>query len=326
MKFIPAKCPSCNGELRVPDDLDFVKCLYCGIDVKVRDAIAVKLSFDTKNFKTLAKHNIEIGNFEEANKYFTSILENEIDTYQAWEGKAEIILKTFNISCLKNTEFLKCLDNSLKYFKGDNFKNYQNKICNMSIEYNKLIISETDDILKSTNSIDNWQLYISLNRIVLSNLQYTYKYFDYANLSCLKLILYICEQNLKINDDFRNIAQRNSRLPDIKNLNTEMVSHNEYNKLILDEAINVIKIEHPNYFMQYENWQKKYRLLKKNHKKNKLVVLLLIAIICVTAIIVSIFANVKDSIVAILIIASIIIVGISNYKIQTSQVELPYPP
>ena len=42
MKFIPAKCPSCNGELQVPEDKDYVICMYCGVNVKVRDAIKVK--------------------------------------------------------------------------------------------------------------------------------------------------------------------------------------------------------------------------------------------------------------------------------------------
>ena len=42
MKFIPAKCPSCNGELQVPDDKDFVLCMYCGVNVKVREAIKIK--------------------------------------------------------------------------------------------------------------------------------------------------------------------------------------------------------------------------------------------------------------------------------------------
>lgn len=42
MKFVPAKCPSCNGELQVPDDKDFVICMYCGVNVKVREAIKVK--------------------------------------------------------------------------------------------------------------------------------------------------------------------------------------------------------------------------------------------------------------------------------------------
>lgn len=41
MDFQAAKCPSCNGELRIPDDRDIIKCMYCGLDIKVRDVINV---------------------------------------------------------------------------------------------------------------------------------------------------------------------------------------------------------------------------------------------------------------------------------------------
>lgn len=39
MTFKAAKCPSCGGTLQVPDDRLTVKCMYCGVDVIVRDAI-----------------------------------------------------------------------------------------------------------------------------------------------------------------------------------------------------------------------------------------------------------------------------------------------
>ena len=39
MDFKPAQCPSCGGALQVPDDRATVKCMYCGVDVTVREAI-----------------------------------------------------------------------------------------------------------------------------------------------------------------------------------------------------------------------------------------------------------------------------------------------
>lgn len=41
MKFVPAKCPTCQGDLQIPDDREFVKCMYCGVDIKVREVIYV---------------------------------------------------------------------------------------------------------------------------------------------------------------------------------------------------------------------------------------------------------------------------------------------
>ena len=39
MTFKAAICPSCGGALQVPDDRATVKCMYCGVDVVVGEAI-----------------------------------------------------------------------------------------------------------------------------------------------------------------------------------------------------------------------------------------------------------------------------------------------
>ena len=39
MNFKPALCPSCGGKMQIPDDINTVKCMYCGVDVIVREAI-----------------------------------------------------------------------------------------------------------------------------------------------------------------------------------------------------------------------------------------------------------------------------------------------
>jgi predicted RNA-binding Zn-ribbon protein involved in translation (DUF1610 family) len=39
MNFVAATCPSCGGSLQVPDDRDAVKCMYCGGEIIVRQAI-----------------------------------------------------------------------------------------------------------------------------------------------------------------------------------------------------------------------------------------------------------------------------------------------
>lgn len=48
MNFKPALCPSCGGKMQIPDDLKTIKCMYCGIDVIVEDA--VRLSGRVKEF------------------------------------------------------------------------------------------------------------------------------------------------------------------------------------------------------------------------------------------------------------------------------------
>jgi len=37
--FKAAKCPRCSESIQVPDDRDIVKCMFCGADLDVREAI-----------------------------------------------------------------------------------------------------------------------------------------------------------------------------------------------------------------------------------------------------------------------------------------------
>jgi predicted RNA-binding Zn-ribbon protein involved in translation (DUF1610 family) len=39
MNFKPALCPSCGGKMQVPDDANTIKCMYCGVEVIVKEAI-----------------------------------------------------------------------------------------------------------------------------------------------------------------------------------------------------------------------------------------------------------------------------------------------
>ena len=89
IKFIPAKCPSCGGELRVPDDKDVVKCMYCGSDVILRDTskVIIETHIDIDKTLILAKEAEKGKNFEEAYRYYTIILEQDPDNNVAWLGK-----------------------------------------------------------------------------------------------------------------------------------------------------------------------------------------------------------------------------------------------
>ncbi len=86
MEFIAAKCPNCAGELRLPDDKKQVKCMYCGFDVFVRKAISAA-GANVENWLKLASTAERTGNYAEAYKYFTQVLEYEPDNYTALLGK-----------------------------------------------------------------------------------------------------------------------------------------------------------------------------------------------------------------------------------------------
>ena len=92
MKFIPAKCPSCNGELQVPDDRDFVKCMYCGVDIKIRETVKMIIEKNIPNLLKLGTEMINAKNYDEANNNYSEVLESDVNNSEAWYGKALALL------------------------------------------------------------------------------------------------------------------------------------------------------------------------------------------------------------------------------------------
>ena len=88
MKFKAAKCPNCNGDLQLPSDRLSAKCLYCGTDIIVREAIHAAGGVNVDNLLKLADAASSAGNSEEAYNYYTRVLEFDSTNHQAWLGKA----------------------------------------------------------------------------------------------------------------------------------------------------------------------------------------------------------------------------------------------
>lgn len=98
MEFKAAKCPSCHGQLMVPDNKDFVECNYCGTNIKVRDAIVIytdtytsgiSRKSKTENLFYLAEQAFKAGNYKEAYDYYNKILESDTSSPAGWYGKAK---------------------------------------------------------------------------------------------------------------------------------------------------------------------------------------------------------------------------------------------
>jgi tetratricopeptide (TPR) repeat protein len=85
--FIAAKCPSCGGDLQVPDDRDQVKCMYCGGAVIIRQAVQLASGVSVPNLMALAKAAAAVGNHSEAYHYYTKVLEYDGRNSEAWSGK-----------------------------------------------------------------------------------------------------------------------------------------------------------------------------------------------------------------------------------------------
>ena len=146
MDLKAARCPSCGGDLDIPEGVDFVECPYCGIDVKVRDLTSHEL--DIKTLLELAGHAYNSGNYSSALEYYDFILDKEPSNPYAllgkikstiekdWEegkrktsGVKEFILES--LSKVEDNKKQKYLDNIVELVCGiydDEFKKYKDDL------------------------------------------------------------------------------------------------------------------------------------------------------------------------------------------------------
>lgn len=90
MAFEAAKCPNCGANIQVPSDRDVAKCMYCGKDIVVREAIRAG-GIDVENVLKMAQTAEEAGNTEDANRYWSRLLEHDTSSVEAWLGKAKAV-------------------------------------------------------------------------------------------------------------------------------------------------------------------------------------------------------------------------------------------
>lgn len=91
MTFKAAKCPNCAGDIQVPDDRDTVKCMYCGSDIVVREAIKLAGGKNLQNIFAMAKTSLEGRNQGEGLQYINSYLEDDLNNAEAWNLKAQLL-------------------------------------------------------------------------------------------------------------------------------------------------------------------------------------------------------------------------------------------
>lgn len=81
--MIKLTCPSCNGTLELPDNMDIAHCLYCGTKILLREN-----SGKIKNFIELSKIALDAKNYKEALEYCNKVLEIDPNNVDAWIDKA----------------------------------------------------------------------------------------------------------------------------------------------------------------------------------------------------------------------------------------------
>jgi tetratricopeptide (TPR) repeat protein len=117
MAFVAAVCPQCGGNLQVPDDRDIVKCMYCAVDVVVRQAIQL-VPGNHAHLSELARSAAAAGNFEEAYSYWTKVLEIQPQNSEAWMGKGTAAGWLSKMVSFRFAEMLVAFENAIKFAKN----------------------------------------------------------------------------------------------------------------------------------------------------------------------------------------------------------------
>ena len=93
VKFIQATCPSCGGDLQLPDGLAKAFCPYCGATVILEWEGRLGPGPTAESYMNLAGAAMQANNYEEAYEYCSKALELNPNMVPAWFGKALALLE-----------------------------------------------------------------------------------------------------------------------------------------------------------------------------------------------------------------------------------------
>lgn len=196
MTFKAAVCPSCGGELQVPDNRDTVKCMYCGTDIIVREAIQAVNGVNIQNYLQLAATATGAKNYKEAYDYYSKVLEVDIDNSEAWFGKATAAAWQATIAEPRFAELHSGFENAIRYAPDADKKaigrHSAATIGEFGTAYFNLIYGH---VSKYASDYDTWSTYLSRSADLISLLEYGHR-LDPSNQQIMQLIVHICKTNL----------------------------------------------------------------------------------------------------------------------------------
>jgi len=197
MAFKAAICPSCGGNLQVPDDRDSVKCMYCGTDIIVRQAIQAGAGINIGNYLELAVTATKAGNYQEAYDYYSKVLEIDITNPEAWFGKGRSAGWLSTLSDFRFAEMKSGFQNALANIPDKDKKALQIQCASIIDElaregYNR---SRTH-ILEYASVEDTWEQHLNQSSAIIELLDYGNS-LDPNNRDILYGIIQICKENIE---------------------------------------------------------------------------------------------------------------------------------
>jgi len=108
--MIELNCPSCGGQLELPENLDIAHCMYCGTKILIQDKDKSNEQINLKRYKELSNTAFEAKNFEETIKYCNKVLEIDTKDIEAWINKAISTSKLSTVAHNRYEESVSYLD------------------------------------------------------------------------------------------------------------------------------------------------------------------------------------------------------------------------
>jgi len=132
MEFKPARCPKCDGELQLPLEKEKVNCMYCGVEIEIKNVINKSNIHNNQinpgSMLLYANSLLKSKQYGEAIKTYGKILENNFDDINALKGMAITLLETNQAE--KSLHYIEILNN-----KGANIDEINDKLHNVFKNY-----------------------------------------------------------------------------------------------------------------------------------------------------------------------------------------------
>jgi tetratricopeptide (TPR) repeat protein len=117
MQLIPAKCPDCGADLKIPEGSSSVTCEYCGGNIIVTDVLGTTAVM--QNCMMLAYAALDSKNYKDAYDHFNRAIEIDLKNPNAWFGKAVCAGMTRKLNEDSFGQMIALFENSFKYASAD---------------------------------------------------------------------------------------------------------------------------------------------------------------------------------------------------------------
>jgi tetratricopeptide (TPR) repeat protein len=192
MEFKAAICPNCGADLRLPEDKKVLKCMYCGKDIIVEEAIK-KAEPLLEGYLALARTAKNSKNYKEAYAYYNKVLEVNPMNYESWLGKAVCAGWQSTIDDFKVQEVITNFESAIKYSPA---------------EVKASVINETNIVLVSLFNfvntwiynngrfIGNWEIFCKRCQLLVSAWEILYQY-EPSDKQVIDNIIDVCKRQIE---------------------------------------------------------------------------------------------------------------------------------